>query len=622
MPNLPRRVFLPFAGILAAALLAALPAITVQPAAGQSEDVLGRLRPGHPRLYVVKEDITGIRETMKRDPAVQAWYARLQEEAGKMLDEPPVEHKLIGPRLLQQSRNALRRISTLAGLYRLDGDRRKAERARQEMLTAAAFPDWNPSHFLDTAEMTNALAVGYDWLFDFLSAEDRAAIRKAIVEKGLQQGMEAYLKGVRWTKRSNNWNQVCNGGLNAGALAIADQEPELAREIINRARASIMLEMPAFAPDGGDEEGPGYWSYATRYTVFYLAGVQSALGTDFGIKQSPGFAETGTFRMHSSGPLGLAFNYADAGARAGAASQMIWFAREFNRPIYARHERMMAGDRPEIFHLLWSRRAMELPRDWDFPLDAVYRGVNVAFFRSAWGDAHAAYLGFKGGDNRASHSHLDLGTFVFDAQGERWAVDLAGDDYNLPQYFGKLRWTYYRLRTEGHNTLVIDGQNQDPKGKAPLAAFVSTPNRAYAVADLTGGYQPKVSRALRGVALLNRRQLLVQDEVEAPEPVDIVWNFHTPATIDLGNTRAMLSKGGAKMEARILSPEGARFEVISANPAPPQGRQPDVQNLIIRLPEKVRRTRIAVLIAPPGALSAPPLEPLDSWITRATRANE
>ena len=82
-----------------------------------------------------------------------------------MIEDPPVVHRLIGPRLLDQSRAALRRISTLAGLYRLDGDHRKADRARLEMLAAAAFPDWNPSHFLDVAEMTNALAIGYDWLY-------------------------------------------------------------------------------------------------------------------------------------------------------------------------------------------------------------------------------------------------------------------------------------------------------------------------------------------------------------------------------------------------------------------------------------------------------------------------
>lgn len=51
-------------------------------------------------------------------------------------------------------------------------------------MTPISFP-WNPSHFLDVAEMTGGLAIGYDWLYDDLSPESREKIRQAIVAKGL-----------------------------------------------------------------------------------------------------------------------------------------------------------------------------------------------------------------------------------------------------------------------------------------------------------------------------------------------------------------------------------------------------------------------------------------------------
>ena len=76
--------------------------------------------------------------------------------------------------------------------------------------------------------------------------------------------------------------------------------------------------------------------------------------------------------------------------------------------------------------------------------------------RSAWDDPNAVSVDFKAGDNKANHSHLDLGSFIVDALGVRWACDLGADDYNMPGYFGGKRWTYYRLRAEGHNTLVIN----------------------------------------------------------------------------------------------------------------------------------------------------------------------
>jgi hypothetical protein len=578
-------------------------------------NILDSLKRGHPRLYIDNAEMARVKQNIAQSPQAQAWYKRLEAEAESIEGQPPVVHRLIGPRLLDQSRRALDRVSTLAGLYRLDGDRAKAERARQEMLTAAAFSDWNPSHFLDTAEMTNALAIGYDWLFDYLSAEDRAAIRAAIVEKGLKQGLKVYAGGKGWSTNRNNWNQVCNGGMTAGALAVADEEPDVAGKVLEYARASIVHSMQSFAPDGGWEEGPGYWSYATRYNVFYLAALRSALGTDFSLSGMEGFADAGMFRIHSLGPLKLTFNFADAHDRVGEAFQMYWFARQFNRSLYARHESELAGERGNIWHLLFSGGRGESPARIDLPLDAVFRRIQVAFFRGAWDDGDAVYVGFKGGDNKAGHSHLDLGTFVMDALGQRWALDLGPDDYNLPGYFGRERWSYYRLRTEGHNTLTIDGENQNQSAAAPLVAFLSTPARAFAVADLSEAYKPKVEKARRGIALLERKQVLVQDEVQAAGPVEIVWNFHTRAQVQIDGARATLALGGAKLEARILAPKDARFELISADAPLPQAQQASVHNLIIRL-QRTKAAQVAVLLAPVGA-KPPVVQALDEWVAAA-----
>jgi hypothetical protein len=585
---------------------------SAEPAA--AGDVLKGLRPGHPRLYVLDAGIAEVKGRLASDPLLKRWSLRLQRDAERMLSEPPVERKLIGPRLLDKSRTALRRVSTLAGLYRLDGDRRKAERARAEMLAVAAFSDWNPSHFLDVAEMTNALAIGYDWLYGFLSPDDRAIIHRAIVEKGLEPGLKVYASGKGWPTYVHNWNQVCNGGLAAGALAVADEEPETSRRFVDHARASIALAMRSFAPDGGWAEGPGYWDYATRYNVYFLNALQTALGTDFGLGQLAGFPETGTFRIQSVGPIGRTFNYADASDGAGTAAQMLWLAKTFGRPDYARHEIETAGDRVEIFHLLWAAGQALPPPASPRPVDSIYRGIDVAFFRSRWDDPQGVFVGFKGGDNKANHSHLDLGTFVLDALSQRWAADLGGDDYNLPGYFGKQRWTYYRLRTEAHNTLTVDGENQNPKARAPLVAFFSSPGRAFAVADLSIAYAPRVRRAFRGLALLDRRRVLVQDEIEAADiPVELVWNFHTRARVETLGARALLSIGSSRLEARILSPERARFEVVSANPAPPQAQQRDVTNLVVRLPH-TSKVRLAVELSPAGSRATPGIEPLDRWI--------
>ena len=594
--------------------------LTAAPSAPQ---LLHALRPSHPRLLATASELERVRQMINSAPLAHAWYAQLRQKAEKMLDEPPVTYTLIGPRLLAQSRRCLDRIYTLGLLYRLDGDKRFAERAKQELFAAAAFKDWNPSHFLDVAEMTHAFGIGYDWLFDTLSTAERATIRTAIVEKGLKPSfvdtLPNHARGYNWWLTvTHNWNQVCNGGLTIGALAIADEEPELAERVVRRAFDAIKLPLGSYAPDGGWDEGPGYWHYATSYTVYFLAAIATALGSEVAEWQAllrmPGLSVTGDFRLHTIGPLGRAFNYADASDHAEAAPELFWLARQFNRPLWAWHERQRRGT-PHATDLLWFDPRGDGAQAANMPLDAFFKGIDVAFFRSAWEDPQALYVGFKGGNNKANHSHLDLGTFVLDAHGYRWAVDLGGDNYDLPAYFGKQRWTYYRLTTTGHNTLVINDVNQETAARAPIMAFHTTSAWAFAVADLTAAY-PMTQRVWRGVALLDRERVLIEDEIEAEQPVDIVWGMHTPAEISLDGASALLKQGAETVQARIIAPAGARFEAAVATPSTPdENPNAGIHKLLARVPEKTRQARIAIVIeTTPGNPKPLTVAPLAAWI--------
>jgi hypothetical protein len=369
--------------------------------------------------------------------------------------------------------------------------------------------------------------------------------------------------------------------------------------------------MKHFDADGGWDEGPGYWGYTMEYTSFYLAALQSALGTMEGLEKTPGLAEAGMFRIAFSGPTGRAFNFADAGDGVGSSPAMFWLARTFDRPVYAWHERQVM--RANAFDLLWFTPAGQGPKESGLPLVKRFRGIDVVFFRSAWEDPKALWVGFKGGDNKANHSHLDLGSFVLEALGERWAVDLGSDDYNLPGYFGDKRWTYFRLNTQSHNTLLIDGANQDPKAKAPLVAFEAKGTSGRAVADLSAGY-PKAKSVLRGMAMLDASTVVIEDEVEAAEPVEVQWQMLTRAEAKLGGSRAALEEKGKTLYLAILEPKGAVFEVTGANPPPPEKQQPDVHKLVVRLPEKVKSVRIVVLFSTTGATTLPPeVQALKAW---------
>jgi hypothetical protein len=303
-------------------------------ALGATDDPLKTLRAGHPRLIALDADIEHIRMLIQQYPLARRIHADLMREAEQLMTTPTVEYKLVGPSLLAQSRRCLERVYTLALLYRLHGRKPYLDRAIQELRAAADFKDWNPAHFLDTAEMTHAFAIGYDWLYPALSPEERDWIRAALVEKGLNPALTAYETQASWVANRFNWNQVCNGGIALGALAVADEEPEKSRTLLRNALDSIPHALASYAPDGGWAEGPGYWHYGTSYTVYLLAALESALGTDFGLSSARGFDRTGRFRIYFSGPSGrhstmLTRDHTDP------APEMFWLARRFAEPAYA-----------------------------------------------------------------------------------------------------------------------------------------------------------------------------------------------------------------------------------------------------------------------------------------------
>jgi hypothetical protein len=579
------------------------------------DSVLANLRSDHPRLLATQDDFRDLKDICSRDPNAQRWYGHLMEEATALIEKPPVKYEIPdGKRLLSVSREAKSRVLTLALIYRLSGEQQFADRLWKELDTVTQFKDWNPSHFLDTAEMTFAVAIGYDWLHDRWSDSQRQQLREAMLTMGLQPALPLYRQKQWWTRSIHNWNQVCNGGIAVGAMAIADEEPELCSEILHAALQSLPLAMHQFQPDGGWGEGPGYWRYATEYNVYMLAALRTALGSDFGLASLPGFSVTGDFPLHFVAPSGRTFNYADAGDSWSGAPQLLWLASAFDQPAYAAAQLAYAENEPSALDLLWGAKWLTQPKQQPtLPLDRHFHNVAVVTMRSDWNDPNAWFVGFKGGDNTVNHGQLDLGSFVLEVDGVRWLIDLGSDDYNMPGYFGNKRWTYYRNKTEGHNTLVINGQNQETSAKSAIVRFASGDENCFAVADLSAAY-PDAAQVGRGLALLDRSRLQLQDEIRAGRPLEPTWHFHTQADVHIDGSVAHLEQDGRSLYVTIVQPQAARFAVNEVSLEPPQKPLRNTRRLTISLPNPVDEASLVVVFSRDKDQPATSrIIPLDKW---------
>jgi hypothetical protein len=470
-------------------------------------------------------------------------------------------------------------VVTLALIYRVEGDQRLRDRCWADLDAAAHFPDWGESlNFLATAEMTTAFALAYDWLYDSWSVEQRDILRQAIVDHGLKPGIQVYRTDPQgWPSRTNNWNVVCNGGLGMGALAVADDCPEVAGEVLARGLALVPSCLRQFAPDGAWYEGPMYWGFGTLYESMYLGSLETACGTDFGLGDLPGLSRQGWFPIYMNGATGSPFNFADAeeAEEPRAGPQLLWMARRFKEPRYAQYQIDHRGGRLAALDLIWGPGIAH--EAWEsIDRDRYFRGVEVATMRDGWNRPGGWFVGLKAGFNERSHAHLDLGSLVLEAAGVRWAVDLGPDDYNLPGYNyhsqPNHRWTYYRTRAEGHNTLVINpaqGPDQSLSGTAKIVDFRSCDQRGELTADLTEAY-PDARRVTRSLSFQRGKSLILSDALALKKPGEVWWFLHTRAHIRSGSggRTLTLSQRGKTMSLRLLAPSPATFEWGPAQPLP------------------------------------------------------
>jgi hypothetical protein len=535
--------------------------------------------PPHPRILLLKGEEALIDQNIAADRRWLTVSSYILDKSEEILDLPPVERVLTGRRLLDKSREALRRIYFLSYSFRKTGDTRFLNRAEQEMLAVSSFTDWNPSHFLDVAEMTMAAAIGYDWLFDNLSEQSRSAIRDAIINKGLNPSLLAENSG--WANGSNNWNQVCNAGMVFGALAVYEDQTELAKKIIDRAVISTGLPMSEYNPDGAYPEGYGYWGYGTSFHVMFLSAMEKAFGDYYNLQTTEAFMKTAGYLENMTGPTGIPFNYSDCGTSANTNVAMYWFASRLKDPSLLWTERYfllnktLPNDRFMPSLLIWS--AGMTVDEITQPAKKIWVGQGdnpVALIRSNWTDKNAIFVGFKAGSPYVNHGHMDVGTFVMDANGERWAMDFGMQDYNSLETAGvdlwnraqnSERWTVFRYNNRSHNTLTVNDQLQIVNGNAVIKSSSSQGDMMNAISDITAVYNGQLKKSVRGVAIVDNQYITVRDEVETLGSATIIrWNMLTSATVTItGNNTAELVKNGKKMVLKVIQPANVTMKTWS-----------------------------------------------------------
>ncbi len=562
------------------------------------DDIINALRSikSSPRLLLTPEAISRVKHKLEVDPRWKMYYEALKNDADKRLNDSPVEYKLEGIRLLQVSRQALKRIFAWSFLYRYTGDEKYAKRVEKELVAISEFSDWHPQHYLDVAEMTVAVAIGYDSCKDTFTPDNKQKVRDAIWKKGILE--TRYNKGW-WKRNTANWNQVCWCGNLYGALAlyedsIIEEERQILTDAITDSLNGITWSMSSYQPDGNYTEGPGYWGYGTGFNILFFEALETALGNNFGLSEDPGFLRSIQYYEHVFGTTGNAFNYPDSGGGKMFEATAFWYSAKLNDPNIVWNENQainnayllahgkikgkgyktfnsLIGDRVSVCALLWGPEldsesisrldnysAVTTSSNANAPEELGYVGLGnelccVALYRNSW-DPNSAYLGIKCGRPNAPHGHLDAGSLVYDDLGVRWLVELGPENYTKIEQLGMNlwdmsqksdRWKLLRYNNFGHSVPTINNQLQlvDQKSVFTETQIGKLGEESFAIIDLTPVYKNDVTKIVRKTTLEASGELVVEDTIEAlpDHEAYIERRFLSPAKVEINDNVVILT---------------------------------------------------------------------------------
>ncbi len=582
-------------------------------------------QPQAPRLIFDNKTEQLLAEKLKTDANIQQLYQHIKAYADYSLQLPPLTYQKRGRRLLSVSREALQRMLALAMTYRMEQQPKYLHRLEAELLTVAHFPDWNPSHFLDAAEMATAVGLAIDWCGGDMATDIVEVSKKALLEKAIKPSIGITWENWWWVSE-HNWNLVCHGGLAIAALAIFEEEPDLASFVLDRTVRRFPLGLLPYQPDGAYNEGPGYWFYATNYLTLTISAFESALDTGFEFLEVPGVARSAAFSEMTAGPSGDYYNYFDSSTRGYHSLKHIgllsWFGQRkgFRPPQQALKQAIESLPPPKqqskgrfstLYLLNLLRLSEDTPEIKREPVWLAEGDAPLVVFAPEQPDG--LYLAAKGGSANDNHANMDAGSFILEWQKTRFAIDLGNQDYyELERTIGvdalwnraqnSPRWELLTKNNFGHSTLTINGDKHQAKGRAVVHYSDLNAENPEVAFDLSPLYGNQLKRAIRTFKKISDSELLIQDEVELSEKTQsLTWQWITDAQVRLEDQTATLTIDGKQIQLEVTAPADFELAVVALDPPPSKLDKvvPNLKRIEVRMQSqafKKKKGRITVKV--------------------------
>ena len=596
---------------------------------------------GHPYLFGRKADFERIKElAFGKDEFLTEQYGAIKTLASKELNKAPVEISVTGtPSYITRGFNAAWNLVPMcAFVWLVEGDKDYAERAWKEAEYFANLSSWGTYQSLDNNQAALIVAIAYDWLYDYLSEEQRTLLYDALRKNHLDTVLDLYRNPTaskyntsfhQFVFSTNNHGTVNNCSTFISALAICERDPEFSAEIMSNATQIVNKVLDNLYPDSAWSEGVGYWGFVGPLMARMMLAMNSAFGHSFGYENIPTLLKCAEFPMYATSSYGqFLFNDTEGYTLKDVTCDKFIFGALGDDYVLQK----WAMENDDMAHPF---ACLTYNPDFDYDSvevkalskDKLFRNCDLVTMRDSRESTQQTFGGMVVQKADLSHGHMNSGTIAFDALGERWVTNPGRDSYSLPGYsWYDEAWQYYCKRAEGNSCIVINPSSlggQNKLSEDTISEYVSKPGGAYAISDLTDTYKGQVNSYKRGVMLTdNRKRFIMQDEIHLVEPSE-VYSFINVYKSDIevleNGKEVILSKGSKKVKVSIISDQPFNIEIMDSNPLKTSPKMPgqsdfkDLQRIAIHY-GSVKDVNIRVAFTPYLTQKDPLLQSEDVFV--------
>lgn len=409
-------------------------------------------------------------------------------------------------------------------------------------------------HGIDLGSASTAAQVAMAW---YLCHDALDAVSPMIGERLLyeldRRAVKPYLNAVfGWSgergNRVNNWNPYVHVHL-LTVTALVVKDPYLRGHMTGKIMSLLDNFVKFYSPDGGCDEGPGYFGMAGGCYFDALELLYDMSGGKIDVFDHPLVRAIGEYEVKFNIAGDRFINFADCGAQfVTDGARLVRFGERTGSEILVSfgNSQMALGGSPGGLTYCGLRDLLTKTPEKTVQKAATkiwFPDLKVMAARESEDPTKGMFVAMKGGNNNESHNHNDVGNVIVYHDGNPVLIDSGVGTYTK-QTFSSRRYELWYMQSSYHNLPDIGGVAERAGGQY-CSASEEYDQKSGGVRMEIGGAYPKEA----GILSYTRETVLadgtvtVTDRISLSEEKEIDFHFLSPVKPEGGDGVIRLAEG-------------------------------------------------------------------------------